>query len=246
MATVLSPEVPAKRAPYGGKTSKAARTRAHILEVALGLFRSQGYDSTTMRAIAKAAGVSAGNAYYYFPTKEHLVQGFYARSHAEHLAAARPAMEAARGLEARLLAAINTKFDTARDYHAFAGGLFKTAADPASPLSPFSEASAPTRLEAIELMEEVLQGTRIRTSSALYSELPHLLWLYLMGLILFWVHDGSEGQARTYRLASRTVPVVSKLIRLGSNPLLSPLVKSIVKLMRELREPVAIGSSPSH
>ena len=30
-----------------------------------------------MRAVADRAGVSLGNAYYYFGSKENLVQGFY-------------------------------------------------------------------------------------------------------------------------------------------------------------------------
>ena len=41
------------------------------------LFREQGYEQTTMRAIAREAGVSVGNAYYYFASKEHLIEAFY-------------------------------------------------------------------------------------------------------------------------------------------------------------------------
>jgi len=36
------------------------------------------------------------------------------------------------------------------------------------------------------------------------------LWLYQLGIILYWVHDTSQGQARTYDLAARTVPMVEK------------------------------------
>ena len=38
------------------------------------LFRENGYEATTMRAIAKEAGVATGNAYYYFGSKEELIQ----------------------------------------------------------------------------------------------------------------------------------------------------------------------------
>src|SRR5882724_3131030 len=58
---------------------KSEQTRTLILETALRLFRERGYDRTTMRAIADEAGVSVGNAYYYFSSKEHLIQGFYDR-----------------------------------------------------------------------------------------------------------------------------------------------------------------------
>jgi AcrR family transcriptional regulator len=40
-----------------------------------------------MRAIAREAGVSTGNACYYFGSKDELIQEFYLRNHAEHAAA---------------------------------------------------------------------------------------------------------------------------------------------------------------
>ena len=68
------------------KTAKGEQTRALILNTALDLLQEHGYEKTTMRAIAKKAGVSLGNAYHYFDTKEHLIQAFYHRLHQEHLA----------------------------------------------------------------------------------------------------------------------------------------------------------------
>ena len=53
--------------------SKGEQTRRAIAEAALRLFREQGYEATTMRAIAKEAGVATGNAYYYFGSKEELI-----------------------------------------------------------------------------------------------------------------------------------------------------------------------------
>jgi len=40
------------------KASKSEQTRTLIVETALRLFRENGYDRTTMRSIAKEAGVS--------------------------------------------------------------------------------------------------------------------------------------------------------------------------------------------
>ena len=51
------------------KTVKGDQTKALILETALEMFRERGYDNTTMRAVAQKAGVSLGNAYYYFRSK---------------------------------------------------------------------------------------------------------------------------------------------------------------------------------
>jgi AcrR family transcriptional regulator len=56
------------------KTVKGDQTKALILETALEMFRERGYDETTMRAVAQKAGVSLGNAYYYFHSKEYLIR----------------------------------------------------------------------------------------------------------------------------------------------------------------------------
>src|SRR5918911_4750515 len=94
------------------KTEKGGQTRALILETALELFREQGYERTTMRAIAERGGVALGNAYYYFRSKEHLIQAFYARSHEEHLAAAAPILARERGLAERLRGVLLAKIAT--------------------------------------------------------------------------------------------------------------------------------------
>ena len=52
-------------------------TRLAILDAALELFAERGYAETTMRAIAVHAGVAPSHAYYYFRSKEELIQAFY-------------------------------------------------------------------------------------------------------------------------------------------------------------------------
>src|SRR5436190_22041354 len=122
------------------KTLKGEQTKALILNAALEIFHEHGYEETTMRAIAQRAGVSLGNAYYYFGSKEHLIQAFYYRTHEQHLTAlaARPQET---NLKARLLSVLRLKIETLAPYHEFAGVLFKTAANPQSPLNPFSNDS---------------------------------------------------------------------------------------------------------
>src|SRR5262245_5124076 len=118
-----------------GKTSKGEQTRAAILAAALELFRERGYEETTMRVIAERVGVSLGNAYYYFRSKEHLIQAFYRHTHEEHMAASAEVLEKERQLKARLLGVMRKKIETIEQYHKFAGVLFRTAADPQSPLN---------------------------------------------------------------------------------------------------------------
>jgi AcrR family transcriptional regulator len=217
-------------------TNKGGQTKARIVETALELFRERGYEETTMRAIAEKAGVSLGNAYYYFHSKEHLIQAFYYRTHEEHVAASRRTLEMDMNLKARLLEVIRLKISTLEPYHRFAGLLFKTAADPQSPLNPFSPDSDPVRGASIQLLANIVETSKTQIPKDLRTELPYLLWLYHMGIILFWIHDSSPKRIRTYRLIDCTVDLIDKLISLASNPLMRPLRKKALGLIAELRE----------
>ena len=218
------------------KTPKGEQTRALILNSALDLLREHGYEKTTMRAIADKAGVSLGNAYHYFSSKEHLIQAFYHRLHEEHLAAVLPMLQKESSLKSRLLSVVRSKIVTLEPHHHFAGVLFKTAADPRSPLNPFAHDSEPVRRDSIQLFESVVADTKARIPSDLRAELPFLLWLYHMGVILFWIHDSSPKRARTYWLIDQTVDLLDKLISLASNPLMRPVRKRALKLVSELRD----------
>ncbi len=72
-----------ERSPRG---DHAHRVRTTLVDVALDLFSTQGYDATTTDEIAKAAGVSTRTFFRYFPTKQSIlffgaydfIQGFRA------------------------------------------------------------------------------------------------------------------------------------------------------------------------
>ena len=167
------------------------------------MFRERGYDETTMRAIAQKAGVSLGNAYYYFRSKEYLIQAFYQRLHDSHLAAALPALENDKTLKARLLTVMRTKIETMHPYHQFAGVLFKTACNPLSPLNPLLNRSV--RDQGIQVFATVIRRHEGANSKRSASRLPYLIWVYSMGVVLFWIHDQSSKHRRTYRLIDDTV-----------------------------------------
>lgn len=216
-------------------TTKAQRTRALIVEAALRLFREHGYERTTMRAVAEAAGVSVGNAYYYYRSKEELVQGFYDQLAAEHTAAAAAPLAASTDLEQRLRATLLAWLAVAEPYHAFAGRFFAVAAQPGNPLSPLSQESYPAREATLELYRKVIEGSSIRVAEELAPDLPELLWLYHLGIVLFWVHDDSVGQRRTRALIERTVPILERLTRLSRLPVFRPLARQVAQLLVELR-----------
>ncbi|WP_405920045.1 TetR family transcriptional regulator [Streptomyces longwoodensis] len=214
--------------------SKSEQTRALILETAMRLFQERGYDKTTMRAIAQEAGVSVGNAYYYFAGKEHLIQGFYDRLAAEHRQAVRAVLDRETDLEARLAGVLRVWLDVATPYHQFAVQFFKNAADPDSPLSPFSPESEHAREEAISVHREVLAGaTRTKVPEELRDVLPELMWLSQMGLVLYWIFDRTQGRERSYRLAERGARLTARGVSLARFRLLRPLVHEVHELFTD-------------
>jgi AcrR family transcriptional regulator len=199
------------------------------------LFREQGYEATTMRAIAREAGVATGNAYYYFGSKEELIQQFYTANQVEHITACRPLLDRETDFAARLRGTLREMIGVSMPYHEFAARFFKYAAEPASPLSPLSKESSPSRDAAIALYGEVIDGSELRIDPELRAQLPELLWLYSLGVILFWVHDTSPGCAKTYQLIDRTVPLAARLVALARMRLLRSTVRDLMSLIRDLR-----------
>ncbi|WP_028922448.1 TetR/AcrR family transcriptional regulator [Pseudonocardia acaciae] len=220
----------------GTRPRKSERTREQIVSAALRLFREQGYQGTTMRAVAASAGVSVGNAYYYFSSKEELVQGFYDQLVAEQAAGCAEAFAASTDFAERLRATLLAWLAAAEPYQEFAGSFFATAARPGNPLSPFSEASAPAKDAAIALFRELIDGSSTRVGGELAATLPELLWLYQLGVVLYWVHDSSPGTARTRALIDHTVPMVARLVRLSRLPVIRPLSRQAAELVTLLRD----------
>ena len=58
--------------PSNSRAEQRRRTEARILDAATQVFFSAGYDRTTIRAVASAAGVDAGLVMHYFGSKQEL------------------------------------------------------------------------------------------------------------------------------------------------------------------------------
>jgi AcrR family transcriptional regulator len=215
--------------------TKSERTKALLIDAALTLFKDRGFDATTMRAVATEAGVSVGNAYYYFDSKEHLIQGFYDRAQHDHRAALLPLLETKKTLEQRVIASLDTWITVMEPYRAFAMSFFRNAADPGSPLSPFSTESGTSRAASIELWNLVVEGAEDHVPDLVRDALPELLWLFSMGNVLFWVNDRSDRAVASRLLVLRLAPVLVRVVHLADIPALEATVKDITSLIGDLK-----------
>ena len=220
-------------------TPKAGDTRDRILSAALTLFRERGFDETSMREIAAAAGVAIGAAYYYFDSKEALVMAFYHQANDALQEPIETALARKTDLKSRLRAVIDTKLDYLRPNRKFLGALLRHAADPGHRLSPFSIQTRDIRERDMRHFSTALEGSNLRLPDDLRPYMPGLLWLYQMGVILFWVYDRSPAEARTERLVEKSLGIVTGLLKLAKSPFLRPVRKTAIELLEAVSEPTA-------
>jgi AcrR family transcriptional regulator len=70
-------------APLGRRERKKLETKDRIVDCAVTLFASRGYDSTTMEDIGECADVARATVFNYFARKEDIVFEWIARQRAE-------------------------------------------------------------------------------------------------------------------------------------------------------------------
>jgi AcrR family transcriptional regulator len=199
------------------------------------LFRRQGFEETTMREIAAEAGVATGGAYYYFDSKDAIVLAFYDQSQQELEPVIEQALAGGKHLKERLAALLEAKLKYFEPNRRLLGAL-AAHADPEHPLSPFSAATREIRERDVASFARALAASGIRVARDLEPHLPRILWMYQMGLILFWIYDRSPAQQRTRTLIRKSAAIVERLVKLAAFPLMRPVRRMVVDLMHTVTE----------
>ncbi len=177
-------------------------TRSKILEVAVGLFKSQGFEAVTTRDIAREAGIAVGTLFNYFPTKEAIVMQLMA----DALESAESVFERRRrqgaGLEEDIFLHISTGMRQLRALRTFLRPALDISLSPARNANadePGEEVRA-SHLETVQRlasehgMDEPLNGLHLQ-----------MYWLLYHGLLSFWAADSSPKQEDTYAMLDQTV-----------------------------------------
>jgi AcrR family transcriptional regulator len=217
--------------PSGEKVSRRENTREQILDTATRLFRKSGFDETTMRDIAGEADVALGLAYHYFPSKEALVMAYYERVQREHRLVAHEKLTHTRSLRDRLTMLLQTKLDILKDDRKLLGALFRYTGNPEHALSFLGKATAPLRADCMDLFAEALEPERLPED--LRELLPLALWSLHMGVLLYFLYDSSPNLKRTRKLVDGSVELVVRFLKLAKFPLLRPVRRSVIGLLRD-------------
>jgi AcrR family transcriptional regulator len=211
---------------------KAQLTRSHILSTALRVFRERGLESATMRELASAAGASLGSAYYYFPSKEAIIQAYYDEVQAEHARRLAVALGEKRlDLKDRLRAAFHSKLDILQGDRKLLSALFRYTGEPHHPLSALGDGTRKNRQQSMSVFLATLGDERFPDD--IRAILPPALWALHMGILLYFIYDDSPEQQRTRRLVDGVLTLIVRLLALAKLSVLKPVRGSILALLRD-------------
>jgi AcrR family transcriptional regulator len=212
-------------------TGKGAQTRRHIFICALKLFREKGFDATTMLDVANEAGVVKSAAYYYFPSKEAIIQAYYEVVQAEQERICNELFLQTAELKRRLAIAMHSKFDLTREDRGLLGVVFRYTGEPSHPLSCLGKGTARIRERSTTVFQRAIATENLPRD--LQQLLPLALWALQMGLLVMFIYDESPGQQRTHNLADGALNITLKLIALAKLPLLRPIRTKVLALLED-------------
>lgn len=201
----------------GKRDRQKEAVRARIVDAALALFQSKGFDQTTTRQIARKAKLAEGTIFNYFETKEDIALHFFELEvdHAIETVRSNPRLRRSP-VEEKLFALVEAQLDFLAPYEKFIGAAFVHALRPTSRIA-FSMRALDLRNRYIAFVQELIQESdSIPAGSLLTWIAPSAFWIYYVGILLYWLNDPSKGKQHTLALLDRSLTLGVAMLRKGS------------------------------
>jgi AcrR family transcriptional regulator len=172
--------------------------RELIVRAARKQFRKNGYDGTTMPAIAAAAELAPGTLYLYFPSKQALYAELLHEGYDVLEQRFREAVAGRAAPRAQAAALIDAFFAFAREAPDTFDVVFFILREPGRELATMREGrEAMSRLAARQndckrIAAEVLQRARPQLSTDAVDREVDAVWSMLAGVVLYFQRDDPE------------------------------------------------------
>jgi AcrR family transcriptional regulator len=180
-------------------------TRQKLYATAIRLIAERGYEQTTLRDVAQAAGVSVGLLYRYFPNKRAVMLALYDQLSLEHLTRAQAMPRGA--WRDRFLFALETSLSVLRPHRRTLSALIPVMIS-AEPDGLFGSATAFSRHRVQAMFQDAVVGAKDAPRGDLAAALGRLLYLMHLAVILWWLLDRSPNQRATTALIALTKQVL--------------------------------------
>jgi AcrR family transcriptional regulator len=175
-------------------------TRQRILEAARQLFATNGFEASTTRAIADAAGIASGTLFNYFATKEAILAVLVAEAVAEAQQDFEAAPLAEASFEEELFAFVAAGLRKLKPLRKHLPALLETALSPLV-AAPADEGQA-LRLRPLETVAGLAKKHQLGELSPIAL---HLYWTLYTGVLRFWANDRSPRQEDTLALLDHSL-----------------------------------------
>ncbi len=204
---------PRRRGRPRGPTAEGERTRQRLFEVASALIAEAGYEATTLRQIAEQAGVSVGNLYHHFPSKDAVALELYDRLSEEYAARASCLPEGT--WVRRVLFALRCAIEVLEPHRETLRGLLGILLGDAEK-GLLGSVTGGSRERVMRVFERAVAEAEDAPAASLAPAIARLTYLAHMAVLLFWLLDRSPDARATKRLlatADGLAPMAPTLIR---------------------------------
>lgn len=195
---------------------KKRETRRTLVSTAADLFVLQGYDNTSLKQIAREAGVGDATIYKYFSNKDKLVLGFYEVRGEDAI----EAYHSTDGIEEyqfgeKLQLLVDTYLEQLANDREFVELSLKLFLK--SPISIFKNELSIAEAYRIEFQQLLDEADHDKTfpDIPLRQTLALLLTDFLFGITLYWMKDESEDYADTTKVVELSIALFESLLRSG-------------------------------
>jgi AcrR family transcriptional regulator len=213
-----------------GETPQGAAARQRLYGIAIRQMAKRGYEATTLRDVAKEAGVSVGLLYRYFPSKQAIIIALYEELSADFTRVA-GTMPSGRWRD-RFTFALKTSLEVLAPHREALRTLTPVlVADPEEGV--FAESAAFSRLRVQGVFEDAVAGATDAPPANFARALGRLLYLVHLAVLLWWLLDKSQEQRATGTLVAligQMLPSAALALRL---PAMRRFVTSLDELIRE-------------
>jgi AcrR family transcriptional regulator len=202
----------------GGKRAQQKEAvRARIVDAALALFQSNGFDQTTTRQISQKAKLAEGTIFNYFETKEDIALHFLQLEVDHAIATVRGTPRLRRApLEEKLFALVEAQLEFLAPHEKFIGAAFVHALRPTSRIA-FSMQALDLRNRYLAFVQELIEESEsVPAGSLLTWAAPSVFWIFYVGILLYWLNDASKAKQHTLALLDRSLRFGVAMLRKGS------------------------------
>jgi len=213
-----------------GQSARGVAAQERLYRTAIRMISERGYEATTLREIAKEAGVSVGLLYRYFPSKQSVIIALYDELSQDF---ARQTEDPKPGTwRERFLFALEASVRALEPHRTTLRALMPVLiGDPDDGV--FADSTAFSRLRVQRVFEHAVSGATDAPRPPLAAALGRLLYLVHLGVLLWWLLDRTPRQRATralVALSGQLMPSASLALRL---PPIRRFVLEMDELIRE-------------